>query len=60
MVYFASKSALVSVRDKRIFVGEDALRKAIRAERDTLSPSEVSAIVDALTWQKEKFEAQRA
>ena len=55
MVYFASKSARVSVRDKRIFVGEDALRKAIRAEWDTLSPSEVSAIVDALTWQKEKI-----
>ena len=55
MVYFASKNARVSVRDSRIFVGEDALRKAIRAGRDTLSPGEVSAIVDALTWQKEKI-----
>ena len=35
--------------------GDEALRKAIRAERETLSPSEVSAIVDALTWQKEKI-----
>ena len=55
MVYFASKNARVSVRDSRIFVGDEALRKAIRAERETLSPSEVSAIVDALTWQKEKI-----
>jgi hypothetical protein len=49
VVYFSNSNARVSVRDDRIYVGSQALLRAVRSKDAVLSPAQVQQTVKCLT-----------